>query len=164
MGLVQTSTDLLQGRKLFVWGQGSGGKHWQEYLARPGERYLEIQAGLANTQMECLPMPAEDTWEWLEAYGAMQAEPETVHGAWTEAVSCVEDLLEEKLPRARMDALLAEFHEVLEQEFPVVSDGSGWAALELERRGAENTFSGSNAVIRRESLGKEQEPWLLLFT
>jgi tetratricopeptide (TPR) repeat protein len=162
MGLVQTSTDLLQGRKLFVWGQGSGGKHWQEYLARPGERYLEIQAGLANTQMECLPMPAEDTWEWLEAYGAMQAEPETVHGAWTEAVSCVEDLLEEKLPRARMDALLAEFHEVLEQEFPVVSDGSGWAALELERRGAENTFSGSNAVIRRESLGKEQEPWLLL--
>jgi len=27
-GLVQTSTDRLRGRKLFVWGQGQGGKHW----------------------------------------------------------------------------------------------------------------------------------------
>ena len=47
-GLVQTSTDRLQGRKLFMWGSGSGGRHWQEFLSAPGRAYLEIQAGLAN--------------------------------------------------------------------------------------------------------------------
>ena len=29
-GLVQTSTDLLRGRKLFVWGAGPGGRRWQQ--------------------------------------------------------------------------------------------------------------------------------------
>ena len=31
-GLVQTSTPRLRGRKLFVWGMGSGGRHWQEFF------------------------------------------------------------------------------------------------------------------------------------
>lgn len=31
-GLVQTSTNRLQGRKLFVWGQGPGGDRWQRFL------------------------------------------------------------------------------------------------------------------------------------
>ena len=33
VGLVQASTDRLQGRKLFMWGSGSGGRHWEEFLA-----------------------------------------------------------------------------------------------------------------------------------
>jgi hypothetical protein len=31
-GLVQTSTAKLRGRKLFCWGTGPGGRHWQEWL------------------------------------------------------------------------------------------------------------------------------------
>ena len=58
-GLVQTSTDLLRGRKLFLWGRGRGGRRWQEWLTEPGTGgYLEIQAGLARTQLEHIPMPA----------------------------------------------------------------------------------------------------------
>ena len=57
-GLIQTSTARLKGRKLFMWGRGPGGKRWQAFLARPGHAYLEIQAGLARTQAEHLPMPA----------------------------------------------------------------------------------------------------------
>ncbi|HEU4330894.1 MAG TPA: DUF5107 domain-containing protein, partial [Lapillicoccus sp.] len=45
-GLVQSSTSELRGRKLFVWGGGTGGRHWQEWLSPLGGRYLEIQAGL----------------------------------------------------------------------------------------------------------------------
>ena len=53
-GLVQTSTAQLRGRKLFLWGAAAGGRHWQEWLCGPGSGYLEIQAGLATTQLEHL--------------------------------------------------------------------------------------------------------------
>ena len=56
-GLIQTSTSRQCGRKLFVWGMGSGGRRWQEFLSIPGHPYIEIQAGLARTQYECMPMP-----------------------------------------------------------------------------------------------------------
>ena len=32
-GLAMLSTDRLRGRKLFVWGQGSGGNRWQDWLS-----------------------------------------------------------------------------------------------------------------------------------
>ena len=41
MGLVQTSTDLLQGRKLFVWGQGGGpGQHADGMSPNAGRRHM----------------------------------------------------------------------------------------------------------------------------
>ncbi|MBP0458122.1 DUF5107 domain-containing protein, partial [Streptomyces montanisoli] len=56
-GLVQTSTDGLPGRKLFAWGTGPGGRRWQEWLTEPGmPGYAEIQAGLARTQLEHVPL------------------------------------------------------------------------------------------------------------
>ena len=35
-GLFQASTSRLVGRKIFVWGQGPGGRKWQEYLSGEG--------------------------------------------------------------------------------------------------------------------------------
>ena len=51
-GLFESSTSRLQGRKIFVWGQGPGGRKWQEYLSGHGNdgKYCEIQCGLAHTQ------------------------------------------------------------------------------------------------------------------
>ena len=54
-GLVQTATEAMTGRKLFVWGAAAGGRRWQEWLGGVEARYLEIQAGLAQTQLEHLP-------------------------------------------------------------------------------------------------------------
>ena len=79
-GLVQTSTDRLRGRKLFLWGTGPGGDHWQEWLAQPGAEYPEIQAGLARTQLEHLPMPGRASWSWVEAYGPLDTDAAAVHG------------------------------------------------------------------------------------
>ena len=73
-GLVQVSTDVLKGRKLFLWGMGAGGRRWQEWMSEPGHAYVEIQAGLARTQMEHIPMPANSTYEWVEGYGLMEAD------------------------------------------------------------------------------------------
>lgn len=68
IGLLHTSTHNLKGRKLFHWGHSTGGQRWQEWLSPPGHPYLEIQAGLARTQLEHLPMPGNSQWTWLETY------------------------------------------------------------------------------------------------
>lgn len=140
-GLCQTSTDRLKGRKLFVWGRSSGGMNWQKRLTSPeGRPYVEIQAGLAHTQMECLPMPPRTAWEWMEAYGALQTDPEIVHGSdWTAAGQEVADKLQAALPRERMDALLAETREAfaLQPAEEIISRGSGWGALEAAQCGKE---------------------------
>lgn len=86
-GLVQTSTRRLKGRKLFVWGQSEGGHTWQRFLTDKAGDYSEIQAGLARTQYECIPMPPCSAWEWVEGYGAMSADPAKVHGGWPEAAA-----------------------------------------------------------------------------
>ncbi|MFV0399834.1 MAG: DUF5107 domain-containing protein [Oscillospiraceae bacterium] len=161
-GLIQTSTDLLQGRKLFLWGNGPGGKRWQEFLARPGEGYLEIQAGLANTQMEHLPMPANACWQWLEAYGPMQADPQIVHGEWAAAGEHVNTRLEEELPRSKVDGLLKQLDSELTTAWEPVQLGSGWAALELARRGAGDQFGAEIALFAPSSTGAAQAPWLEL--
>ena len=38
-------------------------------------------------------MPPHTAWEWLEAYGAMNAGPAQIHGAWHGAQAAVENLL-----------------------------------------------------------------------
>ena len=54
-GLAQTSTaEQTLGRSFSLWGAGAGGDRWQEWLNGPGRRYVEIQAGLATTQLEHL--------------------------------------------------------------------------------------------------------------
>ncbi|QMU71431.1 hypothetical protein [Streptacidiphilus sp. P02-A3a] len=81
----ERSTERLRGRKLFCWGTTTGGRHWQEWLPGPDRAYLEIQAGLARTQLEHLPMPARSSWSWIGGYGLLAVDPQTVHGSWDQA-------------------------------------------------------------------------------
>ncbi len=161
-GLVQTSTDRLQGRKLFLWGAAPGGRRWQEYLSGPGKAYLEIQAGLAKTQMEQLPMPAHACWEWLEAYGMLRADPKKVHGEWGEACTHIEDVLEKALPRAFAEEELKRLGAELAQAASPVRRGSGWGALELMRREGGAHFGEEWALFEADSLGEDQAPWAML--
>lgn len=92
-GLVQTSTDTLRGRKLFVWGRGPGGRSWQQWLTEPGtDGYCEIQAGLARTQLEHVRLEPESEVSWLEAYGPFQARRD---GDWGAVLDEAEAGLEE---------------------------------------------------------------------
>ena len=159
-GLVQTSTGRLRGRKLFCWGTGAGGKRWQEWLSGPDSGYLEIQAGLARTQLEHLPMPAGETWSWVEAYGMLTADPAAVHGPWDEARAAAADALDALVPSAALDQALdaldrapggaAGFDETPE----VLSRGSGWGALEIETGGLD-----PSPGLPFGALGPLQRPW-----
>ena len=165
-GLVQTSTDLLQGRKLFQWGSAPGGRHWQEWLSGPGSAYFEIQAGLARTQLEHLPMAARQSWSWVEAYGLLEADPEAVHSSrWDRAVSTAAHDLERLLPRRELERI----HETsrgwqdAEPESVLVA-GSGWGALErrLRQSAGEDALMTPGTPFGDQSLGDAQRPWLEL--
>ena len=79
-GLLQFSDATLRGRKLFVWGNHQGGRHWNEWLSDRAGAYIEIQAGLLKTQMEHFLMKAESVISWQECYLAVAVDPSVAHG------------------------------------------------------------------------------------
>ncbi|ATL31851.1 DUF5107 domain-containing protein [Streptomyces formicae] len=159
-GLAQTSTDRLRGRKLFVWGTGTGGRRWQEWLTEPGTPgYAEIQAGLARTQLEHVRLDAESEFSWLESYGPLSADPSLVHGDWAGARGEAEARLAEALPREAVDAAYEAWLTCADTEpGESLATGSGWGALEVLR--AEYKMPGT--PFAESTLGPEQAPWLEL--
>ncbi|MFE7170559.1 DUF5107 domain-containing protein [Streptomyces sp. NPDC057616] len=157
-GLVQTSTDVLRGRKLFMWGTGGGGRRWQDWLTEPGTGgYCEIQAGLARTQLEHVRLEPESELSWLEAYGPLEAEPEGP--SWAHVVDGAEARLEAALPRADLDAAHAAWAPHADTEpGEILATGSGWGALEVLR--ADLKLPGT--PFDASTLGEAQEPWLHL--
>jgi tetratricopeptide (TPR) repeat protein len=162
-GLVQTSTDTLRGRKLFLWGSGTGGRRWQEWLTEPGTPgYAEIQAGLARTQLEHIRLDAGEELSWLESYGPLTAEAGTVHGDnWPAAVAEVEQRLARALPREAVDAAYEAWRPAADSEPGTrLATGSGWGTLEVLRGG----FKLPGTPFDESALGDEQAPWHELLT
>lgn len=162
-GLVQTSTSRQVGRKLFVWGTCPGGRRWQEYLSEPGHNYIEIQAGLGKTQLESLPMPAHTTWDWVEAYGLMEADPAITHGDnWTAAGAHVEERLASSLPPALLEHELTETRSMAARPpARTLLPGSGWGALERLRSEREHDGMSwpGGALFEADTIGDDQVPW-----
>lgn len=167
-GLVQTSTDLLKGRKLFLWGMNPGGRRWQEFLSVKGHQYLEIQAGLSRVQGEHLPMPAGAVWEWLEGYGLMEADPRLAHSSdWAAAWREVDARLEKLMPRQQLEAAFAATAAWVDAPpAEVLQHGSGWGALEQRRRQAagQKPLAGPAIPFAAASMGPLQAPWCDLLT
>ena len=163
-GLAMLSTGLLRGKKLFVWGQGQGGKRWQEWLSPGAGPYAEIQAGLAQTQFEHLVMPAGAEWAWVEAYGNGHLNTVTAHGTdWDAAVAHAGERLEELLPHESLEAMLP--GAITNADVPpskMLRHGSGWGVVERARRlkAGMPWIDESGTPFVDESVSEEQEPWL----
>ncbi len=151
-GLLQTSTKELFSRKLFLWGQGSGGKRWSEFLSEEGSKYIEIQAGLAHTQLEHIPMPGKTVWEWTEAYTAIDGDPEILHGDLAKATDLVENYLVDRvgnpdnLPFPTLD-------DVIERK--IVYKASGWGELAEKINGVRL----SDNLVFEKVLDDETSQW-----
>ncbi|MEU5808538.1 DUF5107 domain-containing protein [Streptomyces sp. NPDC047718] len=161
-GLAQTSTAVLRGRKLFVWGAGAGGRRWQDWLTEPGSGgYAEIQAGLARTQLEHVRLEAGAELSWLEAYGPLTADPAAVHGPdWAAARSEAGRALDAALPRKRVEEAYAAWRDTADAEpGERLARGSGWGALEVLCGG--HKLPGT--PFAEADLGEEQQPWLELW-
>lgn len=133
-GLCQASTDRQQGRKLFVWGQSSGAECWQTMLkvGGPTGRYVELQAGLGQTQYECIPMPPKTTWRWVESYGAIQLDPDTAHGEYANAAAAADLLVEEY----DLNTVLNNATHMKKKAEELLYNGSSWGGLENQKRRA----------------------------
>jgi len=151
---------------MFCWGMNPGGRRWQEYLSELGCAYVEIQAGLARTQLECLPMPPRAEWTWTEAFALMDADAPTVHSEdWGAAWRGVDAALERVLPRARLEGLHEAFAATTSRApEALLSHGAGWGALERRRLAAHGEVDRlpEELVFPDDSLGPDQAPWLAL--
>ena len=155
-GIIHVSTDKLLGRKLFNWGDSIGGSRWQEFLSVKGKEYFEIQAGCAHMQHQRVPMEGNSTWSWTEGYGYMEADKDIVHGEdYTKAYSLVGEKLDEMLSRERLEEIHNSFNI---SNVELVYEGSGWGALELERRQLDKNVYG----LLFNNIGTEQEIWMNL--
>ena len=158
-GLFECSTKELTGRKLFVWGTSRGGKNWNEFLSEKGSGYFEIQAGLAKTQLEHLPMKAYDVWEWTELYGAVQTnEKESFSSEWKTAVDGVERAIEKVVGGAIEQGCQKAYENYKNVKTVSIEQyGSGWGVV----KNKENELNGLPAISKflefsKESMGAEE--------
>jgi len=168
-GMFQTSTRELRGRKLFRWGTGPGGRRWQEWLSgslpEPDGGYAEIQAGLARTQFEHLPMPAHAIWSWTEAYGPLEAPAGDAHASWPRARSTVAALVTATVPAERLATWHSDANRIADRApESLLHIGSGWGALDrrLRDRAGEPPLDRPGTPFPDTSLGPDQQPWLEL--
>ncbi|WP_256939528.1 DUF5107 domain-containing protein [Arthrobacter sp. BF1] len=168
-GLALISSAQLRGRKLFVWGEGVGGHRWQEWLSPSGSgeprRYAEIQAGLAQTQFEHVPMPAGASWQWIEAYGNAGLDPVLAAGEWDVAVAHGAQRVEALVSEATIAKALSDagrWSNLPPSEMVVA--GNGWGALERFRRqhSTLDWIDEAGTPFGVETLTADQAPWLEL--
>ncbi|MCP2031210.1 tetratricopeptide (TPR) repeat protein [Okibacterium sp. HSC-33S16] len=162
-GPVQTSTATMRGRKLFVWGQDSGGRHWQEWVSGD-DSYCEIQAGLARTQLEYLKMPAATEWSWVEAYGALQLDPASAQSDdWAAATDAVAESLAARQLEQRL-AELAGRDASDELIVEVLPNGSGWGAVEnaLREHSGRDPLPAHSYPFPTDASGDDTQFWLRL--
>lgn len=154
-GLLQCSTQTLKGRKLFVWGMGQGGRNWNEWLSEEGSAYIEIQAGLAHTQLEHIPMPGNTVWEWTESYTALDINAEAAHGDYQKATTEIEKYMLNRL--GNPDELKFPDQENA-KESEIIYKGSSWGAVEELVRG-ERVSSICHFPVNADS---ETDEWTTL--
>ena len=167
-GLVIASTARLHGRKLFCWGNGPGGRHWQQWLSPDGGEYVELQAGLTSTQFEHVMMPGGASWDWVEVYADVAADPDLAHSQdWDVAVAHVADQVAALAPPERLTETLSAARALADQApEQLLAAGSGWGALEREvrRQTGERWIDESSRPFPASTLGPEQHPWHRLLT
>ena len=161
-GFLEYSDRRLIGRKLFLWGKNPGGRHWSEWLSEEGQSYIEIQAGLAHTQLEHIPMPAKTKWEWTEAFTSLDGSKQELYGEWNGAIKAAEAQFDRKiqtgavLPCASLDSIK------IEGEVKNVYKGSGWGDLENKVRTTFGCEKISDRLDFYEVRNEETEIWYSL--
>ena len=148
------STPELKYRKMFTWGTHQGGRKWRDFLSDPGKGdYIEIQAGLARTQIHGLVMPAGAKWGFTQAFTGVNADA---------AALCALDYGTASDEAAKLFRReIPEFAPEKEGRAEYISYGSGWGALEQHRR---KLFGLEKLPLDfpESSIGEPELPWLSL--
>lgn len=138
-GLAQFSTREMLGRKMFLWGQSTGGRNWTSFLSDGSAGYIEIQAGRAYTQLEHILMKKGEKWCFTEGYTGICCDPSLSHSKnWDDAVNEAARRIRDNLKIDHNADLDSTLRDVVPNEFvsfTPLSQGSGFGALEEIERG-----------------------------
>lgn len=160
------STARLRYHKMFCWGNHAGGRRWCDFLAKPGEGdYIEIQAGLAPTQMHGLDQPAETAWDFTQLFGVANVDANKAHEEnWLSAQKYIDNEVDRLLPEDQVYSTHEKLKNYADREpVQVLHNGLGWGALERRRREKiEGRSTPAGLRFEDESLNAEQEIWLEL--
>lgn len=138
LGFVQTSTEELHGRKLFLWGTAPGGRTWQRWLVGD-QTYAEIQAGVCPTQLEHDLIAGSSERSWTEAFGPAVLDPAQVRGDFEAAAAAAASAIAAVVPSGDLEAWHTRWLAGYATSPPLepLSAGSGWGHVELALRGVE---------------------------
>jgi len=164
----ERSTAPLYYKKLFCWGNHRGGERWQEFLS-DGEGtgyYVEIQAGIAPSQLHDKPFPANSTLEWTQCYGGMKLDCERLYGEYSDAVEYLDGELGAVISASdikRVDEELKALADIPVKESRLVNFGSGFGALEIMRMNIDGDGAApANLLFPESQIGENEQIWLTL--
>jgi len=164
----ERSTCPLIYRKMFCWGNHRGGKRWQEYLSddKHGD-YIELQAGIARSQMHDKLFPAKSSIEWTQCFGGTHVPPESVHDVeFQTAIATFGKNVDTLIPENNLleiDKKMKKLALKKTKESDIVHFGSGWGALELLREKKIHDIRLPESVcFPTSALSKDQETWIEL--
>lgn len=158
----ERSTMPLRYRKMFCWGSHRGGKRWCDYLSLPGKgNYVELQAGLAPTQLNAIDIPPHSEWTFTQAIG--EYELNNSDAPYQDDYTLSRAYIQTQVDEALSSDTLQEFHQqfaALETMEPnqIINQGSGWGAFEAIRSGGTTIPQGLS--FPSASIDEEQLPWL----
>lgn len=163
-GLLHFSTSEFIGRKMFLWGQANGGRNWNSWLTEDDRPYIEIQAGLAHTQLEHIPMKAKQTWQFIEAYTPLNCAPDEVHNEdWHKAQAAVNAQLATLVDIRNVDKCMYDLfpHGEIIEDLQLWT-GSGWGEIENKIRELKGMSPISADIKDWGNTDCDQAPWRYL--
>jgi len=162
----ERSTQPLRIRKMFTWGNHAGGKRWNEFLSEPGQYFMELQSGLAPTQLNGIQIGANTTWTYMQAFGQTQLKDKKApfQKDWYASQKVVQDYVNDQLTSDQMLEAYEKFGQMVSiHPAEVLSSGSGWGCLEGKRREAQNDGAIPDGLyFPTSSITTEQYSWLCL--
>jgi tetratricopeptide (TPR) repeat protein len=137
----ERSTATLRYKKMFCWGNHVGGRGWQEFLSDSSSPnfspYLELQAGLAPTQLHGYQMAGNSEITFTQFFGSFEKteNQQLLNTKWSAAQAHVAEQIEEAIPQDLVESENLRF-EKLNTQRPeeILFHGSGWGFLEQQRR------------------------------
>lgn len=157
----ECSSERLQYRKMFCWGSHYGGMHWKDFLSEDGKgAYVELQAGLAPTQVHGLDFPEKTTWDFVQIFGGMNVNPAKTRGTWQISQQYIQQQVRRQISTEEIHKRLESCRKAADRPVKeLLHLGSGFGALE-ELRCPGITPAGLS--FPEAAIGPQEATWLRL--
>jgi tetratricopeptide (TPR) repeat protein len=137
----ERSTAALRYKKMFCWGNHVGGRGWQEFLSDASSTsfspYLELQAGLAPTQLHGYQMAGHSEITFTQFFGSFEKteNQQLLNAEWPAAQEKMSDQIEKVAPIDLLESENLRFAKLATKEpVEILFHGSSWGAVEQRRR------------------------------